>query len=95
MPTNKTGSGNKGKKRSPLTPKQNQRRNTQAGRERMGDAQFAIPEKKKYRVDDAAHSRNALARVEQHGTPEEKRRVRAAVARKDPSVTQSKGKGKK
>ena len=39
-----------------------------------------------YPIPDKSHARNALARVSQHGTPEEKARVRAAVHRKFPSI---------
>jgi hypothetical protein len=45
-----------------------------------------------YPIPDAAHARNALARVSQHGTPAEKSKVRAAVARKFPGIAVS-GKG--
>lgn len=87
----------KGGSKSPLSKKTNQRRNTQSGREQMSGSSFALPEKKKYRIDDRAHAANAKARVEQHGTPEEKRRVEKAVARKYPGLGQqsSRGKGKK
>lgn len=60
-----------------LTPKK---------RKSLSKASFAIPEKRKYPIHDKAHARNALARVAQHGTPAEKRRVRAAVRRKYPSI---------
>jgi hypothetical protein len=49
---------------------------------------FAIPETKKYPIHDAAHARNALARVSQFGTAEEKARVRAAVKSKYPGISQ-------
>lgn len=49
---------------------------------------FAIPEKQAYPIPDISHARNALARVSQHGTPEEKKRVRAAVKRKFPQIDQ-------
>jgi len=52
----------------------------------MSGKSFALPGKRKYRIDDAAHARNALARVAQHGTAAEKTRVRAAVRRKYPSI---------
>lgn len=79
-------SGRKAAASSPLPAKTNQRRNTQAGRDQMAGSSFAIPEEKKYRIDDPAHARNALARVAQHGTDEEKRRVRAAVRKRYPSI---------
>lgn len=74
------------RRRSPLTKRQNRRRNTKRVRRRMSSRSFAIPERRKYRIDDAAHARNALARVSQHGSPAEKRRVRAAVRRKYPDI---------
>src|SRR5699024_11412436 len=37
-----------------------------------------------------AHARNALSRVSQHGSPAEKKRVRAAVRRKYPSIGKKK-----
>lgn len=81
------------RRRSPLTPRRNQKRNTRSGRQRMSRASFALPKgigskpnQANYRIDDAAHARNALARVQQFGTPSEKRTVRRAVARKFPSI---------
>lgn len=50
---------------------------------------FAIPGKRKYPINDISHARNALARVSQFGTPEEKKQVKAAVKRKYPSIGQS------
>ncbi len=55
-------------------------------RNKMADSTFAIPSKRAYPINDVSHARNALARVEQHGTPAEKKQVRAAVKRKYPSV---------
>ena len=46
-----------------------------------------------YPIQDRAHGANALARVEQNGTPAEKAKVRAAVKRKYPDLPSSKGKG--
>ncbi len=60
-----------------LTPKK---------RKALPKGSFAIPERRAYPIEDKAHARNALARVAQHGTPAEKRRVRAAVKRKYPSI---------
>lgn len=59
---------------------------TSKGRSQIKDKNFAIPEEKKYPINDIAHGRNALARVSQHGTPEEKARVRRAVYKKYPSL---------
>lgn len=52
---------------------------------------FAIPGKQdgvkgKYPIQDIEHGRNALARVSAHGTPSEKKQVRAAVHRRYPSI---------
>lgn len=59
-------------------------------RRRLPASEFAIPEKRpgpgSYPIPDEAHARNALARVAQHGTPEEKRRVRSAVHRRYPHL---------
>ena len=55
-------------------------------RNRMKSSTFALPKERKYPIPDASHARNALARVAQNGTPSEKRRVRAAVRKKFPSI---------
>lgn len=55
-------------------------------RNRLQDSSFAIPEKKAYPIMDISHARNALARVAQYGTPEERKRVKAAVYRKYPAL---------
>jgi len=47
---------------------------------------FALPEKRGYPINDASHARNALSRVSQFGTAEEKSRVRSAVHRKFPGI---------
>lgn len=61
-------------------------------RKKLMKTQFAIPEDKKYPIHDVSHARNALARVAQHGTTTEKRRVRAAVKKKFPKIIQKGGK---
>jgi hypothetical protein len=55
-------------------------------RQSLPKQSFAIPEKRAYPIHDQAHARNALARVSQHGTPAEQRRVQAAVRRRYPSI---------
>ena len=64
-------------------------------RKRMKKKSFAIPSRKTkrnpagrggYPIPDIEHARNALARVSQFGTPAEKKRVRAAVYKKYPSL---------
>lgn len=71
---------------------------TYGERQKMPSSEFALPghgsgPKGKgggsYPIPDESHGRNALARVSQHGSPEEKSRVRAAVHRKFPGIAQS------
>ena len=59
---------------------------TTKGRKHIAKKNFAIPEKEAYPIHDISHARNALARVSQHGSPEEKKKVRSAVYRKYPSL---------
>lgn len=63
-------------------------------RKKLKTSQFAIPERRAYPIHDESHARNALSRVSQFGTPEEKARVRAAVRRKFPSMGKAKKGGK-
>lgn len=77
-------------RKSGLSKKANARRNTKAGRKKMSSKQFALPRQKKYRIDDLAHARNALARVSAHGSPSQKKAVRKAVVRKYPSLKRKK-----
>jgi hypothetical protein len=63
----------------------------QASRERIKEKNFAIPTggpggTGKYPIHDISHARNALTRVDQYGTPEEKRMVYEAVAKKYPGL---------
>lgn len=48
---------------------------------------FALPGRK-YPINNESHGRNALSRVAQNGSPEEKKKVRAAVHRKFPGIKQ-------
>ena len=59
---------------------------TSEQRKKLPKSAYAIPEKKAYPIHDANHARNALARVAQHGSEEEKARVRAAVKRRYPHI---------
>lgn len=59
---------------------------TAAKRKRLSPKSFAVPGKRKYPIDTLGRARNALSRVAQHGTPAEKKQVRAAVKRKYPSI---------
>jgi hypothetical protein len=60
-----------------------------AARKAIPTKSFAEPDKRKYPIEDEAHARNALARVEQSGTPAEKAKVKAAVRKKYPSIGKS------
>lgn len=59
---------------------------TPTARSRLSGQQFAIPGERKYPINDANHARNALARVSQFGSSEQKAKVRAAVHRKFPGI---------
>lgn len=58
------------------------------GRRQIKGKNFALPGGR-YPIHDKAHARNALSRVAQHGTPEERAQVRAAVAAKYPGIGKS------
>jgi len=66
---------------------------TAKGRKAIKSGNFALPGRR-YPIEDASHARNALARVAQHGSPEEKAKVRAAVHRKYPGIKVTKLKRK-
>jgi len=59
---------------------------TAAARNKLKTSSFALPGKRAYPIEDRSHAQNALARVSQHGTPEQKAKVRAAVHRKYPTM---------
>jgi hypothetical protein len=61
-------------------------------RKKLKKKSFALPGKRKYPIPDKPHARNALARVAQHGTPAEKKKVRAAVKSRFPSIGKAKTK---
>lgn len=67
-----------------------------AQRQNLRPSQFALPGKGEgpkgagagsYPIPDAAHARNALARVAQHGSAEQKATVRAKVRAKFPGIS--------
>lgn len=55
-------------------------------RKKLDKKSFALPGRRKYPIPDKAHARNALARVAQHGTKEEQKKVQAAVHKKFPGI---------
>lgn len=59
---------------------------TYSARKKLDTSKFAIPAKRKYPIQDIAHARNAIVRVRQYGTPEERRKVYAAVAKSYPGL---------
>ena len=58
---------------------------TTAERDKIPGSDFALPGRR-YPIEDESHARNALARVSQYGSPEEKATVRAKVHRKYPDI---------
>lgn len=58
---------------------------TSKERKKIPGKEFALPGRR-YPIEDKAHARNAKARVAQHGSPAEKKKVDAAVARKYPGM---------
>jgi len=58
---------------------------TAGERESLPKGDFALPGRR-YPIEDKNHARAALSRVSQHGTPEEKAKVRAAVHRSYPDI---------
>lgn len=67
---------------------------TSEERSELDSGDFVFPEDRSYPIHDESHARNALARVSQHGSAEEKVKVRAAVHRKYPHIAQEHGKKK-
>jgi hypothetical protein len=68
---------------------------TAKDRQRLPSGSFALPGKGEgksgkgsgsYPIPDASHARNALSRVAQHGSSEEKAKVRAKVKARFPGI---------
>ena len=57
-----------------------------ANRKKLKKTSFALPKEEKYPIPDIEHARNALARVAQHGTAAEQKKVRSAVEKEYPSL---------
>jgi hypothetical protein len=66
---------------------------TAKARKKIKPSNFALPGRR-YPIHDASHARNALTRVAQHGSPSEKKKVKAAVRRKYPGIKVNGKKGK-
>lgn len=56
-----------------------------AARNKLSKSQFALGGRR-YPIPDRSHAANALARVSQYGSSSEKKKVRAAVHRKFPTI---------
>lgn len=55
-------------------------------RNALKSSDFALPKERAYPIHDEAHARDALSRVAQYGTPEEKAKVHAAVRKRYPGI---------
>ena len=64
---------------------------TTKARKAIPTGNFALPGRR-YPIENPAHARNALARASQNATPEEQKKIRAAVHRRYPSIGKRKGK---
>ncbi|HEY1299244.1 MAG TPA: hypothetical protein VGF07_02030 [Stellaceae bacterium] len=64
---------------------------TTARRNALPKSDFAVPAKDGYPVDTANRARDALSRVSQHGSSQEKAQVRRKVAQEYPGIKQTKG----
>jgi phage-related protein len=53
----------------------------------LPDSAFALPDIRKYPIQDRKHALVALARVSQRGTPLQQLKVRQAVAKRYPGIT--------
>lgn len=58
---------------------------TTKARKKIKDENFALPGRR-YPIENLAHGRNAIARVMQHGTPEEQAEVKRKVYAKYPAL---------
>jgi hypothetical protein len=54
-------------------------------RDSLPESAFALPGRR-YPIHDENHARNALSRVDQNGTPAEKKAVRSAVHKRFPNI---------
>lgn len=58
-------------------------------RNSISSSDFALSGRR-YPIEDRSHAQNALSRVSQFGTADEKKKVRAAVDRKYPNMEKGK-----
>jgi hypothetical protein len=62
-----------------------------SARKNLPSSDFALG-KGRYPIENKSHARNALARVSEFGSPAEKAKVRAKVAKKFPGIGKKKKK---
>lgn len=55
-------------------------------RNAISSKEFALPDERKFPIENRSHAQNALARASQSGVPEIKAKVTAAVHRKYPDM---------
>lgn len=82
--------GNAPKARLDRKPRANGGPLTAKRRNALPTSSFAEPKERKYPINDPNHARNALTRVSQNGSSEEKAKVRSAVHRKYPGIGKKK-----
>lgn len=63
-------------------------------RKKLPKSKFALPGKRAYPIDTKSRARNALARVSQHGTKAQQKKVRSAVTKRYPGLKKT-GAGRK
>src|ERR1035437_3999753 len=63
---------------------------TSKARKNLPKSNFVYPADERYPIHDIAHGRNALARVAQNGSPEEQKKVTAAVHKRYPELKKNK-----
>jgi len=63
---------------------------TTEARKDLPTSEFVFPKDRRYPIQNKSHAQNALARVEQHGTPAEKAKVKREVKKKYPDMEVSK-----
>jgi len=68
---------------------------TTQARNKLKPKQFVFPDDRRYPIHDRSHAANALARVSQFGTSDEKNKVRKVVCERYPDLPYCQKGGKK
>lgn len=66
---------------------------TSKERNNLPEGDFVFPGERRYPIEDASHARNALSRVSQFGSEEEKKKVREKVGKRFPGIGKKRYKG--